>query len=107
MVDIASTISANSSDRLTRSSQARSTSGASTTPRNRLAPPPRPTTPETPKVRRNRKDSPRTAARSTPQCHSSAASAENTMTSGKIWKAMTSGAASPGFSANGKGAPPR
>ena len=87
--------------------QARSTSGDSTTPRNSVPPPPSPTTPETPSVRRSAQLSPRTSAFKMPQCQSSAESAENTMISGRIWKAMISGGLAPCAKANGNGAPPR
>ena len=96
----------NSSARLIRSNQARSTSGDSTTPRKMVAPPPRPTTPLTPSVLRSAHDSPRTSARSTPQCQSNAEIAEKTMISGRIWKAITTGGSAPGLSRNGIGAPP-
>ena len=72
-----------------------------------FAPPDRPTTPLTLSVRRSRKDRPSTSQRSTPQCHSSAASAEKTMTSGRIWKAMITGASVPCANSKGSGAPPR
>jgi len=84
MVDMISTMTVNSSDRLIRSNHARITSGDSTTPRNIVAPPPSPTTPLTPNVRRKAQDRPRTIARNMPQCHSRADNAEKVMISGNI-----------------------
>ena len=72
-----------------------------------FAPPDKPTTPLTFRVRWSRKDRPLTSQRSTPQCHSNAASAEKTITSGNIWKAMITGASAPSRKAKGKGPPPR
>ena len=84
IVAMISTMIINISDRLIRSNHARSTSGDSTTPRNMVVPAPRPTTPLTPIVFCKAQESPLTAARNTPQCHSKAEIAEKTMISGKI-----------------------
>ena len=68
-----------------------------------VGPPERPTTPETPRLSAKQKgQAVHQPAQDPPSVTSSAASAEKTITSGRIWKAITSGGCAPSFSAKGQ-----
>ena len=66
-----------------------------------------PTAPPTPSARWVSQDSARTMALRMPQCHSSAATAEVTITSGRMSNTITTGRVAPARSSKGSSPPPR